>query len=161
MAVIEALTSDDDDRVAQVLPGGAKCRQSLVVGVEQEHHFILEIADAALAGLVHRRQRPERVDVGRLGQRVARDHVTQGVEPQHEAGAAGVHHTGLFQYRELLGRLGERHARGVARSVHHGLERRGILSALGGGARYRKNCPFDGARDRLAGEHVGAHQTRG
>ena len=157
VTVVEPVTADDHDRIADARPDLAKSVHRRVVGVEQVHDFVTKLRDIAF--VVVRRLLLD-VDVDGLerwwlGKLVAGEYVTQGVEPQEQSRTTRVNDAGLFQDVELLGRIGQRLARLIARAANHRRETLVVGSgAFGSGARYRKNGPLDGPHHRLAGQDV-------
>ena len=103
----------------------------------------------------------EVVDGRRLGQRVTGDDVAQRVEEEAQPGPAGVDHARLGEHRQLLGRVLERHAGGVACAAHEPGEVRRPLGALRRGASDGEDRALDGTDHRLARHAVGARERLG
>ena len=116
VAVVEAVATDDDDGVTDARPHLSKGVHLVVLGVEEVHHLVAQVRDRGLAGLgllVH-------VDRDRIGRRRDRqgimgDHAAERVEEQQQTRTTRVDDTGLLQYRELLGREGQRVLGAVSR----------------------------------------------
>ena len=88
-----------------------------------------------------------------LGQRLAVDHVQRRVEQQQKAGATRVDHTGFFQNRQQLGRVGQRFAARRARHPQHCRQRGAITCrthcSIGSLAHHSQNRAFNRLQHRI------------
>ncbi len=146
--VPEAATTHDHERVAELAEGGAQAVHRGLLGVDEVHHLVRAAAlEHVVADVLPRERQRDRAGLAAY----AGDGLDQGVEDHHEAAAAGVHDPGAGERLELLGRAGERVARGVGRSRDEadeagaGPERR---HGVGGGPRDREDRALLGLGDR-------------
>jgi hypothetical protein len=103
------------------------------------------------------------VVVGGLGQGTPVDHVEQGIDEQHEAGAAGVDHAGLGQHRQELGGVLQGRGRGRRHRVQH-LDQPGVTGAVrgvGGVAGDGEDRALHRAHDGGVGQPAGAEKSVG
>ena len=108
VAVPEAVAADDDDRVAEVAPRGLEAVDAVVGRLEEVHHLVAEVGDAASPP----RRSPSpacaptamlRVHLLGRGQRAVGHHVEARGEQQLEPATAGVDDAGLPQHRQQVG----------------------------------------------------------
>ena len=144
---------DHHDGVADARPHLFEGLDRIVGRAEEVHDLVAQVADGVLARRPHHR-RPRRVavegaevrclDPRGLGQGPAVEHEEERIEQEQVAGAAGVHHAGLGQDGQHLGRAGESVGR-LAAALSTTPTRPVPLAAPGcGGGGHRQ----DGALDR-------------
>ena len=125
VAVVETISADHDDRVADSTPSLHELTLFRIFEVEQEHHFVAQLAHVYFGrifattherfDLLTRRTRDHRW----LWQRLTGHHVQRCVHEQQEACAASVDHTGFLQHRKLFGRVVECHLTGLTCRDQH------------------------------------------
>ena len=171
VAVVEALSTDHDDRVADRSPRGLEVVGPRVVEVEKEHHLVAQFAhvDRAVLVVAHR-HRLELLDrrSGRfigLGHGLAVENVDERIEEEQVPGTTGVDHARILQDREEFGCPGECLTSRVARSPEHGDE---VGTAVGGGtgalgrlAHHGEDGPLDRLQHRFVRRGCGLGECRG